>query len=629
MEDCDDFKNLELISTIGFNGHVVDGLIIHTDREHMIYPVGCQIVIRNLNTAKQEFLRGHENNISCIAMSHSGQYLASGQVTYMGFRAPIIIWDYERRALLHKMTLHKVKVQSLAFSPSDCYLATCGGQDDCSMVVWNVQTGKAVCGAESALKQAGNVNVVKFSNNSDDKFYSGGDQNLRSWTIDAKNHKIKGEDFNFGATRRVVNCIEVEPDDDYFYCGTTTGDVAKMNTKTLKLTNLGPAKRTAKFTLGITALKILKTGDLLIGTGAGKVCVLKSNCADKYPIVKQLQADVEGEVTSISLRGEGHQFFTGTRNGHINRFNLIEFTQTPIITAPSTSVCDVAFPSLSSQLFATCSGHEIRIWHATTSRELLRINVPGMTCNCLLFTSDGQSLVSGWEDGKIRVFLPESGKPFYTINNAHHVGVTALALTEDSNRIISGGGEGQVRVWDLTYQPLAQKFAASMKEHTTKITCIKLTRDNRECVSASADGTCIIWDLVTFKRKQMVLCQTMFRCVCYHPQLPQIVTAGTDRKVSYWETIDGAQIRELEASKSGSINGVDLTGSGKVMVTGGDDRLVKVWNYADGNVTHVGIGHSGNILAVRICPNLQYIVTVSQDGAVLIWKFPMEAEGED
>lgn len=28
-------------------------------------------------------------------------------------------------------------------------------------------------------------------------------------------------------------------------------------------------------------------------------------------------------------------------------------------------------------------------------------------------------LSSGWDDGKIRAFLPESGKPVYTIHNAH------------------------------------------------------------------------------------------------------------------------------------------------------------------------------------------------------------------
>ena len=66
----------------------------------------------------------------------------------------------------------------------------------------------------------------------------------------------------------------------------------------------------------------------------------------------------------------------------------------------------------------------------------------------------------------------------------------------------------------------------------------------------------------------------MFRAVCYRPDECQIITAGTDRKIGYWETYDGSQIRELEGSKSDSINGMDILGDS--FVTGGGDRLVKV-----------------------------------------------------
>lgn len=60
---------------------------------------------------------------------------------------------------------------------------------------------------------------------------------------------------------------------------------------------------------------------------------------------------------------------------------------------------------------------------------------------------DGKSIISGWNDGKIRAFLPQSGKLLYVISDAHIHGVTALSTTSDCNRIISGGSEGEVRVW--------------------------------------------------------------------------------------------------------------------------------------------------------------------------------------
>lgn len=78
---------------------------------------------------------------------------------------------------------------------------------------------------------------------------------------------------------------------------------------------------------------------------------------------------------------------------------------------------------------------------------------------------------------------------------------------------MSGGGEGQVRVWDVTKQGTTSMKEA-MKEHKGKITCIKITVSDEEvqkvhkfccgfllfftvqCVTSSTDGTCILWDLV-------------------------------------------------------------------------------------------------------------------------------------
>lgn len=56
-----------------------------------------------------------------------------------------------------------------------------------------------------------------------------------------------------------------------------------------------------------------------------------------------------------------------------------------------------------------------------------------------------------------------------------------------------------------------------------------------------------------------------------------MLTGGSDRKVAYWESYDGAQIRELEASKSGTVNGLDIDANGNFFITGCSDKLVKVY----------------------------------------------------
>jgi len=89
-------------------GKVIEGLILHPDNEHLIYPLGSTIVVRHIITRSQAFLRGHDNEISVITVSKSGKYIASGQKTYMGFQADIIIWNFADHSLMHRLKLHKV-----------------------------------------------------------------------------------------------------------------------------------------------------------------------------------------------------------------------------------------------------------------------------------------------------------------------------------------------------------------------------------------------------------------------------------------------------------------------------------------------------------------------------------------
>ena len=115
-------------------------------------------------------------------------------------------------------------------------------------------------------------------------------------------------------------------------------------------------------------------------------------------------------------------------------------------TSHYSAINDIAFPENSSDVFATASDTDIRIWNIHTCKELLRIAVPNLECKCIVFKKDGSSLISGWNDGKIRAFGPQSGRLQYELNDAHKNCVTALAVTDPFNSYgdinIVSGGEG-------------------------------------------------------------------------------------------------------------------------------------------------------------------------------------------
>lgn len=52
----------------------------------------------------------------------------------------------------------------------------------------------------------------------------------------------------------------------------------------------------------------------------------------------------QGGITSITLRGEGHQFFVGTEESHIYRVNFTDFKETLIASCHFEAVQDIVFP---------------------------------------------------------------------------------------------------------------------------------------------------------------------------------------------------------------------------------------------------------------------------------------------
>jgi len=383
------------------------------------------VVPRNLLKKTQCFLQGHDNQVNCITVSKSGNLLASGQKTFMGFPADVIIWDFNARREIHRLSLHKVAVTSLAFSYNEMYLATLGGQDDNSLVVWEVETGQAVCGTPAASDTA---HSVVFFNNTEFSLVTGGNYHVVVWQFDLPNKKLRASPANLGQLRRITTNLSIDEDDKVVYAGTTTGDILQIDlSRALFKQSCPRGGVTRLFSLGVTCSKLLTDGDVLIGTGDGTIARI---CRDSLRIKGQCQ--VLGGVTSLALTSDGTHFFAGSILSNIYWVDVDTLTAELRNTCHHERINYVAFPAGYSEVFATCSITDIRVWNATTRQELLRIQVPNMECYCLDFMRDGRSIVSGWSDGKVRAFLPQSGKLLYAINDAHKNGVTALALATSS-----------------------------------------------------------------------------------------------------------------------------------------------------------------------------------------------------
>lgn len=646
-------------------GTYLNTLIYTTDGKFLVYSLGLAVVVRNLRTNTQAFLRGHTDVITCLAVSNDGSRLASGQQSKSrGNKAPVIVWDLEKatehmhakadqsECALFRLVLHMGRVQDLAFSARDSYLFTVGGQDDNALVCWNMKTGEPICGTPSGDDSTLVVAALHTGAN-DDLLVTGGNYAISVWRVDIKHRKFHSLRANLGSLKRIVTCIGVSPDDKVAYCGTKTGDLLEiildcdLTKPNCMFPPVGTQKprysRTTKerFSQGINTILVHDNEEnkrfVLLGAGDGTLACLRigsiSEAASKTtPIPTDYMEKLGGGITSVS-EGKHGDFYAGTNSSNIYHFELTDSG----LKAELRSTChyspinDVVFPHSperrddeNSHLFVTCSKTDIRIWNARKGQEILRIQVPNLVCNCIDLTADGSVIVSGWDDGKVRAFYPESGKLKFVIQDAHNESVTAIAVCAPAYssskewRLITGGKDGRVRVWRIT--PSRQTMEASLKEHRGQVNSIQVVKDCSACVSASSDGSCIVWNLETFVRTQAMFASTVFRRILYHPDESQMITCGSDRRITYFDSFDGEAIRVLEEAADAEMLAMDIEHTGTVFVTGSRDGLLKVWHYDNGETVGIGKGHSEAINAVKISPDRNEVVTVGSEGAIMVWE---------
>ena len=121
-------------------------------------------------------------------------------------------------------------------------------------------------------------------------------------------------------------------------------------------------------------------------------------------------------------------------------------------------------------------GHEGAVLDAVTSR-------------------DGQKLVSGGSDGTVRVWDLASKKELMCLKG-HEGPVRNVVFMRDGSKLLSSGEDGTVRLWDATTGRQLKCFAG----HEGPVAKMIVASDGRRVIVCGADGAIRVWPLPGPKR---------------------------------------------------------------------------------------------------------------------------------
>ena len=101
--------------------------------------------------SQKTFLRGHDDNISCLDISpQTGNLAATGQC---GKNADVLVWDVREQRVLFRCCEHDSGIACLAFSPDERLLVSVGSIIDKRVFVWDTTTGAIVANGSTQVQE--------------------------------------------------------------------------------------------------------------------------------------------------------------------------------------------------------------------------------------------------------------------------------------------------------------------------------------------------------------------------------------------------------------------------------------------------------------------------------------------
>ncbi|KNG45030.1 Coatomer, alpha subunit [Stemphylium lycopersici] len=214
--------------------------------------------------------------------------------------------------------------------------------------------------------------------------------------------------------------------------------------------------------------------------------------------------------------------------------------------------------------------------------------------------------VSGGDDYKIKVWSYQTRRCLFTLNG-HLDYVRTVFFHHELPWILSSSDDQTIRIWNWQNRSLI----CTMTGHNHYTMCAQFHPKEDLIVSASLDQSVRVWDISGLRKKHSAPQAMSFE--------DQMARANQNQADMFGNT-DAVVKFVLEGHDRG-VNWVAFHPTLPLIVSAGDDRLVKLWRMSETKAWEVDTcrGHFQNASACLFHPHQDLILSVGEDKTIRVW----------
>lgn len=399
---------------------------------------------------------------------------------------------------------------------------------------------------------------------------------------------------------------------------------------------------------------------------ASSDCVRTWDLSIANPQSQTVVGDHGGYVRVVRFSPDGRWLVTGTgRNwgagpigsSHLSDMTLQDPSFATIILKDAEAGINTAAISPDSRYLATTSSDPqtaadrgtrfqadniVRVWdlkRKDPSYVAFELNEHSGPVISLAFSANGQRLVTGSQDGTVRLWaVGNDSFRSMGIVARHPNTVHAVAISADGTKIVSGGkpmsddnpitpelcDARTVLLTDLATSP---PMVRSLPGFQRPILSVGISPNGRWIVAGGGRDLFRVWDAQDDPPSPQVLPGPTFGnvAIAIDPAGELLATGSWDQTTHVWNTQGHNRFKvPLLTHRDGVTSSVALSNDGAWVVSGEPRRHTSHQFWMDSNKSIVLRGHNGGVQSVDISPDNRWVATGGSDGTVRLWELSID-----